>query len=127
PWPPAEMLRVLPHAADLVRGLLGADLVGFHVPRYVRAFADALEDLTFAPSRADDGSLDVGMVEHQSRIIACPIGADAATWSALGKDPAMQSDAAALRAAFGAARVFLAVDRLDYAKGCVERLEAFEK
>ncbi|MEQ1738185.1 MAG: trehalose-6-phosphate synthase, partial [Rhodoglobus sp.] len=43
PFPPTAILRALPYREQLLRGLLGADLVGFHTPSYARHFASALK------------------------------------------------------------------------------------
>ncbi len=179
PWPPAELLRIAPWAGELVRGILGADLVGLHLPRYVRAFRDALAELGLehavvsragvagvgpsnggwaAIAKGADGraieaaeprsaarrpalgspsasvptssfadELVVDLGPRSSRVIPAPIGADVAQWSALGDSDGVREDAAALRRALGGGRVLVAVDRLDYSKGVVERLEAFER
>lgn len=126
PWPAAELFRVLPWADELVSGLLGADLIGLHVPRYVRAFRDALSELGVAHDASEEG-ITVPMGSRRARVAACPIGVDVPVWSALGRDEGVVEEASRLRAELGASRVLLAVDRMDYAKGIVERLEAFER
>jgi trehalose 6-phosphate synthase len=110
--------------------MLGADLVGLHLPRYVRAFADALRDIgrelewSRSPSA---GGLYVETAGHRTRVVAAPIGIDVNAWRAMASDPYVCSDAATLRRALGTKRVLLAVDRMDYSKGVVERLEAYER
>jgi trehalose 6-phosphate synthase len=126
PWPAAEWLRVLPWAQELLHGVLGADLVGFHVPRYVRALRDMLVEL--GVPHVDDGEGIVARTDARTtRIEPHPIGVEVERWARLARDEDVQREADALRASLGAERVLLAVDRLDYAKGIVERLEAFER
>lgn len=126
PWPAAEFFRTLPWRRALVDGLLGADVVGLHVPRYVNALATALRDLgmTFEIEGTD---LVVPKKGHVCRVIASPVGVDVDVWSALGRDADIQAKARNLREQLSGSRLLLAVDRIDYAKGIVERLEAFER
>lgn len=126
PWPAAEFFRALPWRKDLVEGILGADVVGLHVPRYVNAFAAALCDLGIAYD-VDGGDLVVPATNHACRIVACPIGIDVETWSTLARSAEIQSKSAMWRAQLSGSRLLLAVDRFDYTKGIVERLEAFER
>ena len=126
PWPPHEVLRICPWAEALVDGIRGADVVGFHVPRYVRAFADALAAFDVDHTTSAQG-IFVRLAHGETRrIFACPIGVDAQRWSELGASPGIGEAARRIRAGIGTERVLLAVDRLDYAKGCIERLQAFE-
>ena len=126
PWPAAELVRALPWRKELVEGLLGADVVGLHVPRYVRALEAALVELGI-PYEVDGDELVVPTNGRECRIVACPIGIDVDAWSALGRHGETRVKAAILRAQLGGSRVLLAVDRIDYSKGIVERLEAFER
>ncbi|MDC3960352.1 alpha,alpha-trehalose-phosphate synthase (UDP-forming) [Polyangium jinanense] len=126
PWPASDSLRVLPWASELIEGVLGADLVGLHVPRYVRAFRDALDELGIA--YVNDGeSIVVPRGARHTRIEAWPIGVDVDGWASLGRDETVAAEAARITADLGGGRVLLSVDRMDYAKGIVERLEAFER
>ncbi|MDC0745127.1 alpha,alpha-trehalose-phosphate synthase (UDP-forming) [Polyangium mundeleinium] len=126
PWPAADNLRVLPWASELVDGLLGADLVGLHVPRYVRAFRDALDELGVAYV-IEDGGIVVPRGARHARVEAWPIGIDVEGWASLGRDESVAAEAARITSDLGGGRVLLSVDRMDYAKGIVERLEAFER
>ncbi len=126
PWPMVEFFRTLPWRRELVEGILGADVVGVHVPRYVAAFGHALRELGIA-YEVDQDKLVVPWKSRASRIIACPVGADASSWSALGRDADVQANAAQLRDRLGGSRLLLSVDRLDYTKGIVGRLQAYER
>ncbi|TKC98365.1 alpha,alpha-trehalose-phosphate synthase (UDP-forming) [Polyangium fumosum] len=126
PWPVAENLRVLPWASELVEGLLGADLVGLHVPRYVRAFRDTLDELGVAHVNEEEGIVVPRGARH-ARIEAWPIGIDVEGWASLGRDESVAAEAVHITSELGGGRVLLSVDRMDYAKGIVERLEAFER
>jgi trehalose 6-phosphate synthase/phosphatase len=126
PWPAAEFFRALPWRKDLVEGLLGADVIGLHVPRYVKALEAALRELGYG-LEVDRNELIVPTNGRECRIAACPIGVDVDAWAALGRSADMQAKAKMLRAQLGGSRLLLAVDRIDYSKGIVERLQAFER
>jgi trehalose 6-phosphate synthase len=127
PWPAADLLRVLPWADELLAGILGADVVGLHVPSYVRSMHQALEEHSIPHASLPPERLVVDLGRRAAQIIACPIGTDVAAWASLSSDAGVLADAEALRRSTGGARILVAVDRLDYAKGVVERLEAFER
>jgi trehalose 6-phosphate synthase/phosphatase len=116
PFPPYDLFRLLPWDRDLLRGLLACDLIGFHVPGYVRNFLDSAERLLGA--RVDH---EASLVEHGDRVVrvgAFPLGIDFLRYEAHARDapaPAPRRE-----------RVVLGVDRLDYTKGIPERLTAFE-
>lgn len=126
PWPPDEFFRTLPWRRELMTGLLGADVVGLHVPRYVRAFAAGLRDLDIR-HEIEDNSLFIDVNGRSCRVVSCPIGVDVDAWSSLGRRQDVMNKAADLRANMTGDRLLLAVDRVDYAKGILERLEALER
>jgi trehalose 6-phosphate synthase/phosphatase len=122
PFPSSEVFRVLPWRDELLRGLLGADLVGFHTLAYVRHFAASLLRLL---------GLEVGIDRlvfegREVRVTALPMGIDVAHFEELAADPAIAAEAAQLRPP-GGAKLVLGVDRLDYTKGIPRRLLAFER
>ena len=121
PFPSEELFRTLPERDRLLRGLLGADLVGFHTPAYLRHFAASLTQLGL--------TVDIDRVqlsEREVRLGVFPMGIDAASFSALAEDPAVLAEVAALRAD-ESVRLLVGVDRLDYTKGIPRRLLSYEK
>ncbi len=122
PWPAPEVLRILPSARPLLRGMLGADLVGFHTEGYAENFRESARDLLGA-------DIDGTTIHWEGRTIraeAFPIGIDAARFEAMGVSEETARDAERLREAIGAELLVAAVDRLDYTKGLLLRLDAFE-
>lgn len=120
PFPSSEIFRVLPWRDEILRGMLGADLVGFHTFSYLRHFAGSL-------LRRLDLGPDIDRVRHQDRDVRLgvfPMGVDAARFAALGADEEVAAQAAAFRRG-GSERILLAIDRLDYTKGIRRRLLAF--
>ena len=125
PFPAPTLFRVNPWSTELMSGLLGADLIGFHTSEYARHFLECAEYISGATSNYDDLT-----IRHQGRTILVgtyPLGVEAETFSRLGSDRAVLRDAAHLREGIGTPTILLGVDRLDYTKGIVERLEAFER
>jgi trehalose 6-phosphate synthase/phosphatase len=122
PFPPDELFLRLPKRAEIITGLLGADLVGFHLPGGARNFARLARRLTGA-------AVSGGIIEHDGRTVraaAFPISIDAAAQSELAGKPTVRAAAAQLRGELGnPRRLILGVDRLDYTKGIDVRLRAF--
>ncbi len=117
PFPPFDLFRLLPWDREVLRGLLGADLIGFHSQGYVRNFLDSAERLLGV--RIDR---DAQLIEYAGRTVrvgAFPLGIDFDLFDARARAvaPPDPSDV----------RVVLGVDRLDYTKGIPERIRAFER
>jgi trehalose 6-phosphate synthase/phosphatase len=121
PFPSEELFRTLPQRDRLLRGLLGADLVGFHTPAYLRHFAASITQLGLTIE------IDkVQLSDREVRLGVFPMGIDAAAFMKLADDPAVQQEARALRAD-ESVRLLVGVDRLDYTKGIPRRLLSYEK
>ncbi len=122
PFPPAELFMRLPWRAEIVAGLLGADVVGFQLPGGARNFARLARTLTGA-------AVSGNMIEHDGRTVraaAFPISIDSAGQAALASSTQVREDAERLREELGNPRkLILGVDRLDYTKGINLRLRAF--
>jgi len=123
PFPASEVFRVLPWREDLLRGLLGSDLIGFHTLGYSRHFAAAL-------LRHLGIEVGIDRFQHEGRdvrLTALPMGVDVDTFTGFANDAAVVDEAKKIRERRGAARVVLGIDRLDYTKGLMRRLYAFER
>lgn len=122
PFPTSEVFRTLPWRDQILEGLLGADLVGFHTATYMRHFASSL-------LRILGLAVDVDRVHVNGRQVhlgVFPMGVDAAHFAAVGDQPSTAAQAAELRGADGC-QILVAIDRLDYTKGLRRRLLAFEQ
>jgi len=125
PFPAFEVFRILPDAWSraLLHGVLGADVAGFHTLDYARHFLRSAERLAGLEARE-------GEVRHGGRVTrvdAFPIGVDFAALATAHARPEVLAARAALDAPLGDRRVILSVDRLDYTKGILQRLLAFER
>lgn len=121
PFPSFEIYRLLPQRKDILRGLLGADLIGFHVYDYARHFLSSCLRLLGLSSHQ-------GLLEYQGRTIktdAYPIGIDYEKFRATLGQAATKNAISALGETYKGMKLILSVDRLDYSKGIPERLEAF--
>jgi trehalose 6-phosphate synthase len=124
PFPAPEIFARLPWRAQVLEGLLGADVVSFQTAHYRDNFVRTCARLR------DDVRVDRGGVALDSgrRVVAAahPISIDAAGFAELSRRPPVERRLAGLRRQFAGRRVLLGVDRLDYTKGIIERLRAIE-
>lgn len=121
PFPSAKTFARLPEHKKLLRGMLGADVVGFHTPSYVSNF---MENCLSAGSAIADGKeLLVG--ERMVRVADFPMGIDYEKYAAATKSKAVKMAVRRYRKRYKRLKVIVAVDRLDPTKGLVERLNAY--
>jgi trehalose 6-phosphate synthase/phosphatase len=121
PFPHPEIFAALSRRRWLLRGLLGADLIGFHTRRYRGHFALALRRLLGV-----DAHDDVAMVHgRRVRLGVFPMGIDARGFAERAAAPEVKSEVERLRGA-GKVRLLVGIDRLDYSKGIPRRLHAVE-
>jgi len=131
PWPNPEAFGICPWQTELLDGLLGADLIGFHIPLHCHNFL-ATVDRAFE-ARTDRDRMSVLRHGHVSFIRPYPVSVafdgalrPAASWD--GDTMADERAAARQRLlsefSVRAKTLVVGVDRLDYTKGIVERLEA---
>ncbi|MBW3664077.1 MAG: trehalose-6-phosphate synthase [Actinobacteria bacterium] len=125
PFPPPELVARLPWRDELLEGLLGADVVGFHTERYRTNFVDAVRRVV--PDVAVRGRRLVLPDGRRVRTIARAISIDADEYAALATNPRTEQELETLRAQFEGRRVLLGIDRLDYTKGIRHRLQAIEQ
>ena len=125
PWPPEQVFSVFPWRRELLAGMLGSDLIGFHVKRYARHFLDCCEQLLGV--EVDHTAGTVHHEGHTTRIDAFPLGIPADFFRELSATPAVQEQARRIRRMVRTPTIVLGVDRLDYTKGVIERLLGFER
>lgn len=121
PFPPIELYDRLPWKADLLEGMLGADLIGMQRRGGVDNVLVAAERLVGTPA-VDDALICDG---RRVRVETHPVSIDVDAVLELADRPRIERDMAALRSRLGDPDVvLLGVDRLDYTKGIDARLEA---
>ena len=122
PFPSYEVFRCHPNREALVEGLLGADLVGFHTFNYLRHFRSCVLRLLGRET-------EITNVRHGGRTTALgvyPIGINAPKFEAEMNSPGFAKEYAKLAETHAGMRVVLSVERLDYTKGILHRLDAIE-
>lgn len=133
PFPPVELFMQLPWRTEIIEGLLGADLVGFHLAGGAQNFLYLSRRLIGA--NTSRGAVGVrsryGEVELTSRAVrvgAFPISIDSGALDQTARHRDIRRRAREIRAELGNPRkVLLGVDRLDYTKGIDVRLKAFSE
>jgi trehalose 6-phosphate synthase len=133
PFPPVELFMQLPWRTEIIEGLLGADLVGFHLAGGAQNFLYLSRRLIGAnTSRGSVGVRsrfgEVALDSRTVRVGAFPISIDSADLDAKARHRDVRRRAGEIRAELGNPRkVLLGVDRLDYTKGIDVRLKAFSE
>ncbi|MDL9945418.1 trehalose-6-phosphate synthase [Gordonia sp. ABSL11-1] len=133
PFPPVELFMQLPWRTEIVEGLLGADLIGFHLPGGAQNFLFLARRL--AGQATSKGTVGVrsrfGVVQvgfRTVRVGAFPISIDSGDLDTKSKSKEIRSRAADLRKELGnPTTIMLGVDRLDYTKGIDVRLRALSE
>ena len=125
PFPPEQLMRILPWREDFLEGLLGADLIGFHTQSYVAHFLNCCERISGFEVDRQRGEVRVGM--RRVRVGAFPLGIPADFFSELAASPGVVARVRRIRQALRTQVVILGVDRLDYTKGILERLLGYER
>ncbi|HEY1085351.1 MAG TPA: bifunctional alpha,alpha-trehalose-phosphate synthase (UDP-forming)/trehalose-phosphatase [Candidatus Saccharimonadales bacterium] len=123
PFPSFEIFRSLPQRKTLLAGLLGADLIGFHIYDYARHFASSCERLLGLEPHDE-------MMEYQGRMIkfdTFPIGIDYKKFYEATSHPAARQAERTMRHSNKGKKILISVDRLDYSKGIPQRLEGFQR
>ena len=123
PFPSSEVFRTLPWRREVLEGLLGADLIGFHTFSYLRHFVASLLHVEGLEADIDR----VRMGDRHVQLGAFPMGIDAASFVAHASDPTVAAAAETIRRDAGGRRILLGVDRLDYTKGIPRRLTSIER
>ena len=125
PWPNPESFGICPWRAELVDGLLGSSILGFHTPYHCKHFLETVDRLLEARIEQEHSTVSYGgqesLVKHYPISIAWP---DDATMQAL---PDIATCRHELRQRIGADDdhlVAIGVDRFDYTKGIIERVNA---
>ena len=124
PFPAMEILTALPSHRELVQALCAYDLVGFHTENDLRAFLD------YIVHEAGGGIMGNHLIHAFGRTLRVeifPIGIDTEDFEKLGARPARSNKAKHFRDHPHDRTWLVGVDRLDYSKGLVERLHAFER
>jgi len=124
PFPSFEVFRLLPTRwrAELLNGLLGADLIGFHTHDYTQYFLRCV--LRILGHEHNMGQIVLN--DHLVRVDTFPMGIDFQSFSDAALSLPVQKEKEMLKEVFADCKVILSIDRLDYTKGIVNRLLGYE-
>lgn len=129
PWPNAEAFRIMPWGEEMLDGLLGNDLLGFHIQYHCNNFFDTVDSKIEA--RVDREQMRILRGGKPTYVRPFPISVDFDRVGADVLDPAVSERAAEILAEIECTDfeqwLLVGVDRLDYTKGIPERLRAFDQ
>jgi trehalose-6-phosphate synthase len=127
PWPNPQVFGICPQKRELLDGLLGADLVGFHIQSHCNYFLETVDQVL--ESRIDWERFVVDRSGHRTMVRPFPISVSASGYDLPAASPNHYLERAQLFKRLGVEGVFLGVgvDRLDYTKGIIERFRGIER
>ncbi|HEY2585066.1 MAG TPA: bifunctional alpha,alpha-trehalose-phosphate synthase (UDP-forming)/trehalose-phosphatase [Tepidisphaeraceae bacterium] len=120
PFPSSELFRYQPKRQDLLDGVLGADQIGFHTFQYLRHFRSTVLRVLGVESEGTR----IRREGHSAYLGIYPIGINAGRFERTLDSPQFRNEYEELRAAHEGKRIVFSVERLDYTKGILHRLEA---
>lgn len=123
PFPSYELFRLIPWRIELLEGIMGADLVGFHTFDDARHLAQSTRRLM---SSVISSSNEISYNNRNIVVDSFPMGIDSQKFDSLVQTETVQQQIASLDKTLGDPKIILSIDRLDYSKGILQRLQAFE-
>ncbi|MCZ2108473.1 MAG: bifunctional alpha,alpha-trehalose-phosphate synthase (UDP-forming)/trehalose-phosphatase [Dehalococcoidia bacterium] len=122
PFPSSEVFSLLPWRREIIQGMLGADLIGFHTAGYLRHFCATLRRIAGLDVDVDSVVVDGRRV----RLGAFPLGVDADSLSCSAANTSVIEAALHFREQAPSEKWLVSVDRLDYTKGIPRRILAID-
>ena len=143
-FPSADVFNVLPWRREIIGSLMQCNYIGFHIPRQVENFIDAaqgvapvkvLQRTASAPRfrtygcavGVEDYATEIEVHDRRIGLGAHPVGLDVGRIEKILAEKATHARMARLREELAGKRMVLSVERLDYTKGTLQKLEAFER
>ncbi len=127
PWPNPEAFRVCPHGEEILEGLLGNDLIGFHIRYHCLNFLDTID--RFMEARIDWERLSVIKGGRETLVRPYPISVDFGEVERISRSRRVEEKISQIRRDYRIRDRILGVgvDRIDYTKGIVERFRAIDR
>jgi trehalose 6-phosphate synthase/phosphatase len=122
PFPSPDVFRLLPWREEILRGLLEADLLGFHTYSYVQNFLMTVRRLLGLNHTL--GKIIVG--DQLAKVDSFPIGIDYQLFANAETRPKVKASIEKLNTRLGKTKKILSIDRLDYTKGILHRLKGYD-
>jgi glucosylglycerol-phosphate synthase len=143
-FPPADIFNIIPWRGEIIGSLLQCDYIGFHIPRYVENFMDVVRSqlpvkvmkrentterfLSYScPMGVETMTTEIIAGDRKVRMGAHPVGVNVKYIREVMNRPETTVSIDAIRKEFGSKKVILSVERLDYVKGPLEKIYAFQE
>ena len=123
PFPSYEMFRVLPERAEILEGLLGADLVGFHTFEYMRHFISSVYRILGLEFTVNEAMFK----NRPVRVDNFPMGINYDLYHNSSDEEEVKVHIERFSRQFANKKIIFSVDRLDYSKGILHRLQAYDR
>ena len=128
PWPNREAFRIFPWGEELLDGLLGNDILGFHVQYHCNNFLDTVD--RGIEAKVDYEHFRIYRGGHPTSVRPFPISVDSAQIEYDARQPVVTERARELRSQYAqpqfTQQLIVGVDRIDYTKGILERLRGYD-
>jgi trehalose 6-phosphate synthase len=124
PWPPWEVFGSLPQRNSLLEGLLKSDLIGFHTSSYVKNFIKSVKKQP--DIKIDIRNKSIISDYNKTRICHIPLGISYKDFADTISSEKVVNRAKKLKTLHKNRNIILGLDRLDYTKGIIDRLKAYE-
>jgi len=125
PWPNPEVFSICPYQEDILEGLLGCDLLGFHVQFHCNNFLDTVNRAL--ESRVDTERFSVVRAGKETLVRAFPISVDVNVFGGTDDRPDSQVERIRRELNLEGKIVAVSVERMDYTKGMIERIYAIDR
>ncbi len=123
PWPAPEVVEGIPHHRELVEAMLAFDLIGFQTKDDSENFRRYVSSI---PGLKIDRDV-IGSAHGKTRVAAFPIGIDVEKFARQAAKASSHPDVSRLRRSLNGEKLAIGVDRLDYSKGLINRVNAFDR
>ena len=123
PWPARSVMEGVPHHRELIEAMLAYDLIGFQTEDDCENFLSYVRENLELPVHGDT----VRSRHGRTRATVFPIGIDAEKFAQYAAKSVMHPDVSRLRRSLNGEKLAIGVDRLDYSKGLVNRINAFDQ
>lgn len=142
-FPPADIFNIIPWRREIIGSMLQCDYIGFHIPRYVENFMDVVKSHTPVTIRSRQSCADrfltyscalgVDMMTREIeaggrtiRLGAHPVGINMKNIKQIFEQPSTQEQISKMKNQTRGKKIILSVERLDYVKGPLEKINAFQ-
>lgn len=127
PFPSYEVFRILPWRNEIIKGLLGADLIGFHTDEDVMHFIEAVEQISNTEfPEASVLSNEILIDDRSVTVNAFPMGIDYKKYDTLARCESVAKARGKILEHTRDMKLMISIDHLDYSKGIVHRLQAYD-